>query len=78
MHYLSILYSKSSQKFYIGETNNIEERILNTIITPIPIRLLRLLMIGKLFWLLAAITEKKLYILKVLLKEWKAKPLTTK
>ncbi|WP_347050218.1 GIY-YIG nuclease family protein [Flavobacterium olei] len=28
MHYLYILYSKSSQKFYIGETNNLEERIL--------------------------------------------------
>ncbi|QOG02782.1 GIY-YIG nuclease family protein [Flavobacterium sp. MDT1-60] len=28
MHYLYILYSDSSQKFYIGETNNIEERIL--------------------------------------------------
>ena len=27
MHYLYILYSKSSQKFYIGETNNLEERI---------------------------------------------------
>ncbi|OMQ08425.1 GIY-YIG nuclease family protein [[Flexibacter] sp. ATCC 35103] len=28
MHYLYILYSDSSQKFYIGESNNIEERIL--------------------------------------------------
>ncbi|OIV42810.1 GIY-YIG nuclease family protein [Flavobacterium johnsoniae] len=28
MHYLYILQSKSSQKFYIGETNNIDERIL--------------------------------------------------
>jgi len=28
MHYLYILYSKSFQKFYIGETNNLEERIL--------------------------------------------------
>lgn len=28
MHYLYILYSKSSQKFYIGETHNIDERIL--------------------------------------------------
>ncbi|MBF4506643.1 GIY-YIG nuclease family protein [Flavobacterium sp. JLP] len=27
MHYLYILYSDSTQKFYIGETNNIEERI---------------------------------------------------
>ncbi|WP_264536019.1 GIY-YIG nuclease family protein [Flavobacterium sp. N1736] len=27
MHYLYILYSDSSQKFYIGETNNIESRI---------------------------------------------------
>ncbi|MBB4800449.1 putative endonuclease [Flavobacterium nitrogenifigens] len=27
MHYLYILYSNSSQKFYIGETNNIDERI---------------------------------------------------
>ncbi|TCN60776.1 GIY-YIG nuclease family protein [Flavobacterium circumlabens] len=27
MHYLYILYSDSSQKFYIGETNNIENRI---------------------------------------------------
>jgi len=28
MHYLYILFSNSSQKFYIGETNNIQERIL--------------------------------------------------
>ncbi|WP_165828906.1 GIY-YIG nuclease family protein [Flavobacterium sp. HTF] len=28
MHYLYILYSNSSQKFYIGETKDIEERIL--------------------------------------------------
>ncbi|BDU24519.1 MULTISPECIES: GIY-YIG nuclease family protein [unclassified Flavobacterium] len=28
MHYLYILYSKSSQKFYIGETNNINERVI--------------------------------------------------
>jgi putative endonuclease len=28
MHYLYILFSESSQKFYIGETNNIDERIL--------------------------------------------------
>ncbi len=28
MHYLYILYSKSSQKFYIGETNDINERML--------------------------------------------------
>jgi len=27
MHYLYILYSSSSQKFYIGETNDIDERI---------------------------------------------------
>ncbi|CAM3559362.1 GIY-YIG nuclease family protein [Flavobacterium chungbukense] len=27
MHYLYILYSNSSQKFYIGETKNIHERI---------------------------------------------------
>ncbi|KAF2329731.1 GIY-YIG nuclease family protein [Flavobacterium ginsenosidimutans] len=27
MHYLYILYSSSTQKFYIGETNNIDERI---------------------------------------------------
>ncbi|WP_430408225.1 GIY-YIG nuclease family protein [Flavobacterium olei] len=30
MHYLYILYSKSSQKFYIGETNNLKERIFKT------------------------------------------------
>ncbi|WP_317133053.1 GIY-YIG nuclease family protein [Flavobacterium ustbae] len=28
MHYLYILYSSSSQKFYIGETSNIDERTL--------------------------------------------------
>jgi len=28
MHYLYILYSKLSQKFYIGETNNINERVI--------------------------------------------------
>ena len=28
MHYLYILYSSSSQKFYIGETNDVAERIL--------------------------------------------------
>ncbi|MFH6961600.1 GIY-YIG nuclease family protein [Flavobacterium plurextorum] len=28
MHYLYILYSTSSQKFYIGETNDVDERIL--------------------------------------------------
>jgi len=28
MHYLYILYSNSSQKFYIGETNDINERML--------------------------------------------------
>ena len=28
MHYLYILFSESSQKFYIGETSNIDERIL--------------------------------------------------
>jgi len=28
MHYLYILYSDSTQKFYIGETNNLENRIL--------------------------------------------------
>ncbi|GGA64977.1 hypothetical protein GCM10008015_02260 [Flavobacterium palustre] len=28
MHYLYILFSESSQKFYIGETNNMEERLL--------------------------------------------------
>ena len=27
MHYLYILYSDSSQKFYIGETNDLESRI---------------------------------------------------
>ncbi|WJS96123.1 GIY-YIG nuclease family protein [Flavobacterium johnsoniae] len=27
MHYLYILYSNSSQKFYIGETKNIDERV---------------------------------------------------
>ncbi|OXB11965.1 GIY-YIG nuclease family protein [Flavobacterium reichenbachii] len=28
MHYLYILYSDSTKKFYIGETNNIDQRIL--------------------------------------------------
>ena len=28
MHHLYILYSKSTTKYYIGETHNIEERIL--------------------------------------------------
>ena len=28
MHYLYIIYSKSVNKFYIGETHNIEERII--------------------------------------------------
>jgi putative endonuclease len=27
MHYLYIIYSDSSQKFYIGETNNMEDRV---------------------------------------------------
>ena len=27
MHYLYIIYSDSSQKFYIGETNNIKDRV---------------------------------------------------
>jgi putative endonuclease len=27
MHYLYILYSNSSEKFYIGQTTNLEERI---------------------------------------------------
>ena len=27
MHYLYIIYSNSSQKFYIGETNNIKDRV---------------------------------------------------
>ncbi|MFE3868129.1 GIY-YIG nuclease family protein [Flavobacterium sp. LS2P90] len=28
MHHLYILYSKSANKFYIGETHNIDERII--------------------------------------------------
>jgi len=30
MHYLYILYSKSSQKFYIGETNNLNHAYSNS------------------------------------------------
>lgn len=26
MHYVSLLYSKSTQKYYIGETNNLKRR----------------------------------------------------
>ena len=28
MHFLYIIYSKTSDKYYVGETHNIEERIL--------------------------------------------------
>ncbi len=28
MHYLYILYSKSTTKYYVGETHNIEERLI--------------------------------------------------
>jgi len=68
MHYLYILYSDSTQKFYIGETNNLENRILKHQDHFYSNHLLKLPMIGKLFSLLTALTEKKRFIWKNLLK----------